>query len=61
MRGLYRVDKAEEEPDRCYGANVEATRNVAEACERLDVKMIYISTDYVFPGEGEEPFEPDRR
>lgn len=53
------VDKAESEPEMCHRVNVDATRNVAEACKALDAKMIYISTDYVFSGEGEAPFETD--
>jgi len=51
------VDKAEKVPEQCYRVNVEATRNVALACLRLSAKMIYISTDYVFSGDGEEPIE----
>ena len=39
--------------------NAEGTRNIARVCRELDIKMIYISTDYVFDGEGERPWEPD--
>ena len=35
------------------------TKNIAEVCKRLDCKMVYISTDYVFDGQGEIPWEPD--
>ena len=39
--------------------NAEGTRNIARVCRELDIKMVYISTDYVFDGEGERPWEPD--
>ena len=39
--------------------NVEGTRNLAEAAKTIDAKFVYISTDYVFSGEGEEPWRPD--
>ncbi len=39
--------------------NVEGTRNLAEACKKVDAKFVYISTDYVFDGSGERPWEPD--
>ncbi len=39
--------------------NVTGTENMAEAAKAVDAKMIYISTDYVFDGEGEEPWQPD--
>lgn len=51
------VDKAEDEKELCYAVNVLGTRYLAEACEEIDAKMIYISTDYVFDGEGDKPFE----
>lgn len=49
------VDKAEEDKEKCYAVNVEGTRHIAEACKQIDAKMVYISTDYVFDGEGCEP------
>nr|WP_207208036.1 dTDP-4-dehydrorhamnose reductase [Xylanivirga thermophila] len=49
------VDKAEDEKEKCYAINVEGTRNIAEACKKIDAKMVYISTDYVFDGQGIEP------
>lgn len=53
------VDAAEDNIDICRRVNAEGTENVAKVCKKLDVKMIYISTDYVFDGEGERPWEPD--
>lgn len=55
------VDAAEEEENRdaVYGANVLATRYVAEAAKAVDAKMMYLSTDYVFNGQGTRPWEPD--
>lgn len=46
------VDKAETERDISYAVNVEGTRNIAAACKMIDAKMVYISTDYVFDGDG---------
>lgn len=51
------VDKAEDENDMCYSVNVLGTKHVAEACKEIGAKMVYISTDYVFDGEGDQPFE----
>lgn len=51
------VDKAEDEKELCYSINVLGTKYVAEACKEINAKMVYISTDYVFDGEGEKPFE----
>jgi len=53
------VDRAEDEPEKCRAVNVDGTRNIASACGGIDVKMLYISTDYVFPGTGERFYEPD--
>ena len=55
------VDAAEEEQnqEKVYKINVDGTRYIAEACKKLDCKMVYISTDYVFNGEGKEPWQPD--
>lgn len=43
----------------CRRVNAEGTRNIAKVCAKLDIKMMYISTDYVFNGTGERPWEPD--
>ena len=53
------VDKAEDEEEICSKVNVYGTENIAKACKKVDVKMIYISTDYVFDGQGNVPFEVD--
>lgn len=53
------VDRAEEEEEICSKVNVDGTENIAKACKKVDAKMIYISTDYVFDGNGNEPFEVD--
>ena len=54
-----KVDLAEDEPERCWAVNVDGTRYLAEACKAYHAKMLYISTDYVFPGEGEDFYTPD--
>ena len=51
------VDKAQEQPEKCYRINVVGTRNIASACGRIGAKMIYISTDYVFGADGESFLE----
>lgn len=53
------VDAAEDNREICMRVNAEGTRNIARVCRDLDLKMVYISTDYVFDGEGERPWEPD--
>lgn len=53
------VDAAEDNVEICRRVNAEGTKNIAKVCKKLDLKMIYISTDYVFDGEGERPWEPD--
>ncbi len=54
------VDKAEDDKEKCYAINVDGTRNIAEACKKIDAKMVYISTDYVFDGEGVEAHLEDK-
>ena len=51
------VDKAEDDKERCRNINVTGTRYLAESCKELGARMVYISTDYVFDGQGTEPFE----
>ncbi len=53
------VDKAEEAKDLCYAVNVTGTENVAKACREVGARLMYFSTDYVFDGEGDQPFEID--
>ena len=53
------VDKAESMPDVVYAVNALGTKYIAEACKKVNSKMVYISTDYVFDGLGNEPFEID--
>ena len=55
------VDTAEEEQNKAkvFAINVDGTRNIVEACKKCDCKMIYISTDYVFNGQGTTPWQPD--
>lgn len=51
------VDKAEDEPEICEKINVEGTKNIATVCSMLNIKMVYISTDYIFPGTGTKPYD----
>ena len=55
------VDLAEDEENReiVYAVNAHGTRHIAEVCKELGCKMMYISTDYVFDGQGTEPWDPD--
>lgn len=55
------VDLAEDEDkqEKVRAINVDGTANIAKACKAIDAKMIYISTDYVFDGQGETPWNPD--
>lgn len=55
------VDLAEDEDklEKVRAINVDGTANIARCCKELDAKMVYISTDYVFDGQGEEPWQPD--
>lgn len=57
------VDAAEEEENRARVnfINGAGTKNIAEICKELDIKMMYISTDYVFDGQGTSPWQPDCR
>lgn len=53
------VDAAEDNVELCRKVNADGTRNIARVCRDLDIKMMYISTDYVFDGQGTRPWEPD--
>ena len=55
------VDAAEDASniENVYNINFRGTENIAKACKRVNAKMVYISTDYVFNGEGEIPWEAD--
>ena len=55
------VDLAEDEDKRAKvrAINVDGTQNIADVCKTLDCKMLYLSTDYVFNGQGSEPWQPD--
>lgn len=53
------VDAAEDNAELCRRVNADGTANIASVCKELDIKMVYISTDYVFDGQGERPWEPD--
>lgn len=57
------VDKAEEEAfrDKVTAINVDGTRHIADCVKRLDAKLLYISTDYVFDGQGTEPWKPEQK
>jgi dTDP-4-dehydrorhamnose reductase len=52
------VDAAEDNEAICRKVNADGPRNIARTCKKLGIKMIQISTDYVFNGEGEKPWEP---
>lgn len=55
------VDAAEEEDkqEKVHLVNGTGTKNIAQVCKELDIKMMYISTDYVFDGQGTDPWKPD--
>lgn len=53
------VDRAEDELEKVRAVNAEGSRNIASVCKEIDAKLVYISTDYVFPGTGERFYEPD--
>lgn len=55
------VDAAEEEENQAkvFAINADGTKYIAEVCKKLDFKMMYISTDYVFDGQGTQPWQPD--
>ena len=52
------VDRAEDEIEEARAVNAGGSRNIAAVCREIGAKMLYISTDYVFPGTGEQFYEP---
>ena len=53
------VDAAEDNEELCTKINADGTESIAKVCQELDLPLMYISTDYVFDGEGERPWEPE--
>lgn len=53
------VDKAEEDRENCYNVNVNGTKNIVEVAKKINAKVVYISTDYVFDGTKEGIYEID--
>jgi dTDP-4-dehydrorhamnose reductase len=53
------VDKAEDDREQCMAVNVNGTRNIAAACREINARMVFISTDYVFPGTGSGEYDVD--
>lgn len=53
------VDKAEDEKELTHKINVLGTGNIVNECARLDIPMVYFSTDYIFGGEGDKPYSVD--
>ena len=55
------VDLAEDDDkvEKVRAINAGGTQNIADVCKKLDCKMVYISTDYVFNGQGTQPWDPD--
>lgn len=53
-----KVDQAESEPDLAYLINGYGTENIAVACSKLNIPMLYVSSDYVFDGEQNRPYQP---
>ena len=56
-----KVDLAEEpeQKEAVYAVNVEGTKHIADECKKLECKLLFISTDYVFDGSGERPWKPE--
>lgn len=53
------VDAAEDNEEACRKVNADGPRNIAAVCNKLDIPMLYISSDYVFDGKGTEGWKPD--
>lgn len=58
--GWTAVDAAEDNIDKVFKINHIGTENIAKICAKLNCKMMFISTDYVFNGEGQQPWDPDK-
>ena len=54
-----KVDQAENDAERCMSVNADGTYFIAEACRKIGAELLYVSTDYVFPGTGDKPWETD--
>lgn len=54
-----KVDLAEDNQELCMSVNANGTKNIAQTCKKLNCPMVYISTDYVFNGQGDKPWDPD--
>ncbi|SFK22330.1 dTDP-4-dehydrorhamnose reductase [Amycolatopsis sacchari] len=53
------VDKAETDERRAFAVNVDGPRVLAAACSSRGVPLVHVSTDYVFPGDADRPYEPE--
>ena len=53
------VDKAEDEPERCYALNAQGPQNIGRVAQAFGVRVLHISTDYVFAGDGTKPYQED--
>ena len=53
------VDRAEEEKEKCFAVNTKGTENIAKCCKKFSMKLLYVSTDYVFNGKGDTAFSVD--
>jgi len=53
------VDGCEKEKDLCFAVNAEAVKNIAESCRGKNIRLVHFSTDYVFDGNGKEPYAED--
>lgn len=53
------VDRAEEDEEQCRRINVDGTKNLVDVCKEQDITMLYLSTDYIFDGQGEHFREPE--